>query len=270
MSGPENGAPTPQQPADAPPPLHPGFPPFQPPAPKKKRTGLIVGTSVGAVLAVAVAVSVILVSGTSSDSGTSADAAAKTPAADPAPATGFTGAQASEVASPVAAAVGTPTPGSAAARVAVPASAGGLTQMTDSAGRQRAAAMKKADAGVPDLADADFAAYTKTGSSAYFGNLTLVQLNEATDLEESYLTDGAAATLTAAGTGAAVSDPDNVNVTMPGGAMTCGSISSGSVTLRGCFWVDAAEFGILAVPSSTSDAQAAAYAEAVWSASETS
>lgn len=259
----------PAPPAASPP--DPGHPPVQPSAPQKKRTGLIVGTTVGAVVAVAVAVSVIVVTGKSSSPASSAAAAASKPAADPSPATTFTGAQRSGIASS-SAALGTPASGSgpAAAEVAVPASAGGLTQMTDSVGLQRAAAMKKADASVPDLADADFAAYSKNGSSAYFGNLTLVQLNEATDLEGSYLADGAAATLTAAGADTAVADPDHVEVTMPAGAMTCGMVSTGSVTLRSCFWVDASEFGILAVPSSTSNDQAAAYAEAVWSASETS
>ena len=151
----------------------------------------------------------------------------------------------------------------------MPASAGGLTQMTGSEGQARTAAMKKADSSVPDLADAEFAAYSKAGSSAYFSNLTLVQLSDATDLETVYQAAGAAATLTAAGTDTALSDPENVDVTVAGGAMTCGLVSSSGITLRACYWVDASEFGVLATPSSTSDTAAAAYAEAVWSASET-
>lgn len=275
MSGFEEGV-VPQPPADALPPPSVGYAQFPQPAPKKKHTKVIVGTTVVAVVVVAVAVSVALAGGKSS-SGDSAAATATTPAADLTPAATFTGAQASTVASLIAAAVGTPaastpaaTPSVAETHVAVPASAGGLTQITGSAGEKVTSAMENADASTPDLTDAEFAAYSKTGSSTYFGNLTLVQLAETPDLYEQYESNGADATLTAAGAGSALSEPVDVNVTTPGAAMYCGLVSSGSVTLRTCVWVDGLEFGTLALPSSTSDDQVSAYAEAVWHASETS
>jgi hypothetical protein len=242
------------------------------PAPKK-RTGLIVGISAGVVVVVGAAVALALVGGTSSSGtpSTAVEAAASSAAASPSPATSFTGAQASAVASLVAAAVGTSgAPAtSGPGQVAAPASAGGLTEMTGTAAQTVTSAMKKADAVNPDFTAADFAAYAKTGSSStYFANLTLVPLGTAPDVQQEYSAQGAAATLAAAGSGMTASDSENVSTMMPGGAMTCQSATVSSESLRECMWIDASEFGIFAAPASVSNAQASAYAEAIWSASE--
>jgi hypothetical protein len=129
--------------------------------------------------------------------------------------------------------------------------------------------MKKADSVNPDFTDAEFAAYAKTGSSStYFANLTLVPLGDAPDVQQEYSTEGAAATLAAAGSGMTASDSENVSTMMPGGAMTCELVNVKSESDRDCMWVDGSEFGMFAVPTSVSNTQASAYAEAVWSASE--
>ena len=161
----------------------------------------------------------------------------------------------------------TPPPG--AAEVAVPASAGALSLMTGSAGRQVTSAIQKADEGVPDLTHAEFGAYSLAGSTANFGNLTLVPLDEVRDFARMYQAMGAAASLAAMAPTNVGSDSVIGSVTMPGGAMTCGLASGDGNTLRACYWIDASEFGILALPPSTSVAQASACADAVWSASET-
>jgi hypothetical protein len=128
-------------------------------------------------------------------------------------------------------------------------------------------AMKKADAVNPDFTAADFAAYAKTGSSStYFANLTLVPLG--TGRPAGVQRAGGRATLAAAGSGMTASDSENVSTMMPGGAMTCQSATVSSESLRECMWIDASEFGIFAAPASVSNAQASAYAEAIWSASE--
>ena len=239
-------------PQDGPPPASPQAPldvpaePLVPPAAfygygapvrsKKSRIALFVGISVGAVIGVWAAGA--LGSEFGGSSGPGASAAAQSPATVP------------------------------AAQVSVPDSPAGLTLMTGTVGRRVIAAMQKADSSDTALADAEFGAYAKPGSSAEFANLTLVPLSDSPDLEQEYQANGAAATLADAQTGTSLADSANVSTTMPGGAMTCGLVTVNGTTLRACFWVDAAEFAIFVEPSSTDNAQAARYAEAVWSASE--
>lgn len=222
----------------------------------KRHNRLLAAVSIAAVVALGSIVTTTLEGGSSS---TAASAAAAARASE---------AQASAIASIIQAAAGVTTESSAAVQVTVPASAGGLIQMTGSIGQRVTAAMKKADSPTSAFANADFAAYARSGSSSYFANLTLVPLDRVDGLEQQYQADGAAVTLSAAMNGADPSDSETVRASMPGGAMTCGLFSVEGVTTRDCAWLDASEFGIFAAPSSTDNAQASAYAEAIWTASE--
>ncbi len=76
--------------------------------------------------------------------------------------------------------------------MSVPASAGGLTEMTGSSADAVTSAMKKADASNSTLSGAEFGAYEKTGSSTYFGDLTLVPLASSSELQDLFSLEGRA------------------------------------------------------------------------------
>lgn len=155
----------------------------------------------------------------------------------------------------------------AAASVTIPASAGGLTQMTNKVGQAGVSAMQKSASGSADLANAQFASYEKTGSSTFFGNLTLAQLSKAPDIQKTYTLTGAAATLKALGA-TSLTDEQSITPGIAGSAMACGEFSTGGNTLSLCIWVDPSEFGLFAGPKALTDAQAEQYAEAIETASE--
>jgi hypothetical protein len=151
--------------------------------------------------------------------------------------------------------------------ITVPASAGGLKQMTNSVGKSVVATMKKSSASNADLANAEFAAYEKSGSTTFLGDLTLVPLGKAANLQQTYQVDGAAGALKDFGA-SAFTDTESITLPVPGSAMICGLSTTENATLRMCMWVDQNEFGLFGGVKSLSDAQAATYAKAFESASE--
>ena len=157
-----------------------------------------------------------------------------------------------------------PTP---AASVTIPSSAAGLTQMTNKVGQAGVSAMQKSATGNADLANAQFAAYEKSGSSTFFGNLTLVQLSKAPDMQRTYSTSGPTAMLATLGV-SALSSEQSVTPSVPGAAMACGRLTTGGNTLSMCVWVDPSEYGMFAGSKSLGDSQAEQYAEAIETASE--
>ncbi len=157
-----------------------------------------------------------------------------------------------------------PTP---AASVTIPASPAGLTQMTNKIGQAGVSAMQKAATGNADLANAQFAEYEKSGSSTFVGNLTLVQLSKASDLQRTYSTSGPTAMLATLDV-AALTGEHIVATSVPGGAIACGQLTTGGNTLSMCVWVDPSEYGMFAGPKSLGDSQAEQYAEAIETASE--
>jgi hypothetical protein len=171
----------------------------------------------------------------------------------------------------VAQAVATSPSAPATNPVAIPASADGLAQQTDSTGQNVVAAMKKSDAGSSAAAfysGALFAAYSKSGSDAIYADLTLVPMADSTDLEALYASQGASGALTTMGGASSFKDVQTIAAPMPNSAMDCGLVSADGLTLNSCTWIDASEFGIFVSTESISAAQAASYSEAFEATSE--
>jgi hypothetical protein len=227
--------------------------------PAHHRRGLRNG--LGALVGVAVAgVVAVLVSG--GTSGRPAAAAAPTLSAAPSASVASTSAAASATGTGDDASFGTVQ--GAAAGIAVPAEAGGLTKMTGSTADTVTTDMAKADATNETLAGAEFGAYATTGSSVYFSNLTLVPLNATLKQLEKAGPASALKTIVKDGLTDSAVEPSAVAK----GAMTCGMIKGGKVPLRACSWIDDHEYGLTAFPSSLSNAAAAQYSAALWTASE--
>ena len=152
----------------------------------------------------------------------------------------------------------------------IPTAAGGLALLNNSVGDQVKSALSQADSSQPGLESALFGAYSLSGSSSYFANLTLVELSDgsASGYESLYTSMGPiSALLNIEGT----NGPSNTTQETPansGGAMLCGDSVSGKVTLHLCTWIDATEYGLAVFSSSVSFAQADRYSLALWKASE--
>lgn len=175
---------------------------------------------------------------------------------------GMAGGSAS-VASPKSA---SPTP---AAELTLPASIDGLTQMTNTTGKNVVQAMTKANSSSPDLASAQVAAYEKSGSSSFFADLTLVQLSKAPDFQTIYQSAGPDAALKSLGA-SSFTDMQIISTKIPGSAMACGLSSAGGVILRKCIWMDLSEYGLFAAVKTVGNSDAAAFAQAIEAASEAS
>jgi hypothetical protein len=157
--------------------------------------------------------------------------------------------------------------------VNIPASVDGLAQLTNTTGQNVVAAMKKADSSgsaATLYASALFAAYSKSGSDAFYADLTLVPLTDSSALQEVYGSEGAAGTLSTMGGSSSYKDAQTISSPMPGSAMDCGLIEQNGSTLHSCDWIDGSEFGIdVSSPSMTmTETQSVAYAEAFEAASE--
>lgn len=152
----------------------------------------------------------------------------------------------------------------AAAGIAVPDHAGGLIRLTGPTADTVTTDMAKADAANVTLAGAEFGAYATTGTSAYFSNLTLVPLNATLEQLEKSGPGTALKTIVVGGLTDSAVEPSAVTK----GAMTCGLIKGGKVPLRACGWIDDREYGLTVFPSSLSNAAAAQYSAALWTASE--
>ncbi|MBR7838383.1 hypothetical protein KDL01_34255 [Actinospica durhamensis] len=155
----------------------------------------------------------------------------------------------------------------------IPSAAGGLTLMNNSVGNQVKSELSQADSSQAGLESALFGAYSKSASSGYFANLTLVELSDASasGYESLYTSMGAnSALLNIDGTGG----PTGITQETPansGGAISCGEETEsdgGSQTLHVCTWIDATEYGLAVFPSTVSYAQADQYSVALWKASE--
>jgi hypothetical protein len=229
------------------------------PKPKKKSRRLV-AVVVILVLVGGVAAAYKVLGGSKSDDTEGAAAASGSTKANGAVA----GGAAAVSGSASAAASPSPTP---AASVTLPSTAGGLTQMTNKVGQAGVSAMEKAAKGNVDLVNAQFAEYEKTGSSTFFGNLTLAQLTKASDIQKTYALTGATATLATLGASSLTSE-QTVTPDVPGAAMACGRFTTGGNTMSLCIWVDPSEFGLFAGPKALSDSQAEQYAEAMEAASE--
>lgn len=236
----------PQQPWGTP---QPGFAP--PPPPKKSRTGLIVGGAVVVALALIGGVFV------ATSGGNNQPAALDTPPTD--------GASGKASSAPTASS-GTSKTGTG--EVAVPTSADGLAQMTGADGKARTDAMKKADASSSVYADALFGAYSKSGSSQYFSNLTLIPVATSSELQDELDASTASAFIAAVVDQTGLTDVATETTPMSGGAIMCGIDETDQITLRMCMWIDSNEYGLGAYPESTSNSAAAAYSNALWKASE--
>lgn len=229
--------------------------------PKKKRRRFVAVAVVG--LLVVVGVGAYEVLGKSDSGDTAAGTSNPSGKANAALAGGrVTGAAGSAAKSPSASP--SPTP---AASVTIPASPAGLTQMTNKIGQAGVSAMQKAATGNADLANAQFAEYEKSGSSTFVGNLTLVQLSKAPDLERTYSASGPTAMLGTLDV-SALTGEHIVATGVPGAAIACGQLTTGGNTLTMCVWVDPSEYGMFAGPKSLSDTEAEQYAEAIETASE--
>lgn len=225
--------------------------------PETHRRGMLVG--LGALVGVAVVgVCAVLLSG---GGGKPAAAPAPTLSAAPSAAaasSGPAGASATDDGAGYGTAQG------AAAGIAVPAEAGGLTRMTGPSADTVTSDMAKADATNETLAGAEFGAYATSDDGAYFSNLTLVPLN--TTLAKLEKSGPASALKTIVKDGLTDSAVEPSAVTK--GAMTCGMIKGGKVPLRACSWIDDHEYGLTVFPSSLSNDAAAQYSAALWTASE--
>lgn len=245
----------------------PQYDPTPPVTPKKSRAALIAGLSAVAVFVVAVVVVSTLVSD---------KAISKTAAANASASASASAAEAQEIASIVAEEV-VPSAAAPAATQAnsvnIPASVDGLAQLTDTTGQNVVAAMKKADSSGSAstlYASALFAAYSKSGSDAFYADLTLVPLTDSAALQQVYGSEGAAGALSTMGGASSYKDAQTISSPMPGSAMDCGLIEQNGSTLHSCDWIDGAEFGIdVSSPSMTmTETQSVAYAEAFEAASE--
>jgi hypothetical protein len=139
--------------------------------------------------------------------------------------------------------------------------------MTNTTGKNVVKAMNKADASSADLANAQVAAYEKSGSSSFFADLTLVQLSKAPDFQTIYQSAGPDAALKSLGA-SSFTDEQTVTTQVPGSAMACGLSTAGGVILRKCVWVDLSEYGLFAAVKTLSNADAVKFAEAIEAASE--
>jgi hypothetical protein len=226
------------------------------PSTSKKRRRRTVG--IVAALAIAGVGAVYLYSGSSSDnaaSGTPAGATMTNGAGE-----GAAGAVGASAASK------SPSP-TAVANIILPTTVDGLVQMTNTTGKNVVTAMKKANSGSADLANAQVAAFEKSGSSSFLADLTLVQLSKAPDFQTVYQGAGPDAALKSLGA-SSFSDSETVTTKIPGSAMACGLSTAGGVILRKCIWVDASEYGLFAGVKTLSNGDASAFAEAIEAASE--
>jgi hypothetical protein len=222
-------------------------------APKHRRTGLMVGISAVAVVAIGGGVYALAASGDSSK-----------PAAQVAPLAPGTTANSG---SPTSASA-TASPAATAGSMKIPSSAGTLTLMTDSVGDRVTSELRQAQSALP--ASALFGAYEKTGSSTYFANLILLEITDgdATSYETAYTSEGPSGALWEINGNGGVTDVKEETPAGPGGAMICGDIKYTQTPLRACMWIDATEYATAAFPATTPEAQAAAYSMALWKASE--
>lgn len=229
-----------------------------PAGPPRNRNGLLVG--LGALVGVGViGVCAVLLSGGTSGRST----AVGVPTLSAAPTAAATTASAAATATDTSD-DGAYTAEGAAAGIAVPDAAGGLTRMTGSAADTVTTDMAKADATNETLAGAEFGAYATTGTSTYFSNLTLVPLNATLEQLEKTGPSAALKTIVKGGLTDSAVEPSAVAK----GAMTCGLIKGGKVPLRACSWIDDHEYGLTVFPASLSNAAAAQYSAALWTASE--
>lgn len=233
-----------------------GFAP--PPPPNKPRTGLIVALSTVAVLGVAGIVFAVTSTGGTTKA---ASQAAPSQSAIPSSAT------VTEPSSP-AASTDASSAADAGGSVVLPASAGGLKQLTGSAGQAVTNAMKKADESNPMLSGALFGAYSKSGSSEYYSDLTLVPLSSASSLQTALSASDADTVISTIAQSAGLTGAATETPAVSDGAMSCGIDKTADITLRMCMWIDNDEYGLAAYPDSISNSQAATYSNALWKASE--
>jgi len=242
-----------QQDTDTEDPRH-GWERISAPAKPRNRDGLLIG--LGALVAAgAIGVTAVLLSGGTGPrpaaAGAATLAAAPTPVAAPTASASGDGASRGTAQGP-------------ATGIAVPDTAGGLTRLTGAAADTVTADMARADAADETLAGAEFGAYATTGSATYFSNLTLVPLNATLQRLEKSGPVAALDTIVKGGLTDAAVEPS----AMAKGAMTCGLIKGGKVPLRACGWIDDHEYGLSVFPSTLSNAAAAQYSAALWTASE--
>ena len=225
-------------------------------APKRKRTGLIEGVCGLVVVVVAGGVYALTSSGGSTSPGAQSVAAQSASPADLS-----TSAATSASASASVSASVSPSASDGLA-MKMPTTAGNLTLMTNSEGNTVSQQLRQENASIPS--SAIFGGYEKTGTSTYFGDLILLELSDgdADAYENLYTSSGAPSAL-----GQIIGTTMSGYTTQspgPNSAMACAAVNSMHV----CEWIDATEYGTAGFPASVPLDQAAAYATALWKASE--
>jgi len=218
-----------------------------PPESRGRRTKVILGVVCG-IIAAAVGITLSVLQNSNSNSNFNAPTGESSPAG----------------------VIGQTDPGSTPpAGVTVPANAGGLTLMSGPEANAVVDPMKKADSASPLLSSAMFGAYEKTGTSQFFGDLTLVSLSDTPTLASAISSEGAQQVLDQNMQGSGLSDIQPETAGVSGGALSCGVETADHITMRACTWADSQSFGMLAAPLAAASAQQdATYAAAVEAAAD--
>lgn len=249
------------QPLFAPPPGAPGQPwgvPFPPPPqPKKSRTALIVGCTVGAAVIAGLVTAGLIADGRKNNIPTAAD----TPSSAAAGASSAASLPASAAASASAAAA-------PAISWAIPQTAGPLVELTNSVASTAAGSVQTNLAKVNDqYADIQAAAYGTSADGSVVAILAGEDTGQAYQINAALTTGSTPAQIVAAGAVEnGLTDTQTEAATPGGGAMACGAAPSSGFNM--CIWVDVNTVGFVFVPDSSSMSETATYAEALAAAVE--